>query len=590
MTAPPVRARFDDLRPRRRRSFQLEGPIETLQATSLDDVAEVVARADQAVRAGRWVAGWVTYEAAPAFERATTVRPPEGTALGELPFAWFAVFESRGPTDDAAPGTYRLGPWTPTVSAQQHSAAVAAIRHHIRNGETYQVNYTFRMESEFEGDAMALYRDLSGSQNTAYGAFIDTGRWVVASASPELFLEWRHGRITSKPMKGTTRRGIDLTDDEARRVWLEHSEKNRAENLMIVDMVRNDLGRVARTGTVRVPALFTTEKYDTVWQLTSTVVADPLPGTDLLDVFAAIFPCASITGAPKLATMRIIAELESDPRGVYCGAIGFGGPGTDGEPQWAFNVGIRTVLADRSTGRAWYGTGGGITYDSTPEDEYQEALLKAQVLARRSADFSLLETMRWDPVGGFRHFSRHLHRLADSAWYFDVPLDPAEVRAALERATRGHEAALRVRLLVDRTGWVAVDAEPAPLPPSQPLRLALDTVPVDPEDPFLRHKTSNRRVYDEARLRHPDADDVVLVNTNGEVTETTIANLAALIDGQWGTPPLASGCLPGIERAVALDDGRLVEHPILATDLAGAQALARLNALRGWEPAVLIRA
>ncbi len=590
MTSPGVGARFDDLRPRRRRSFQLDGLVEVFEATSLDEVGDVIARADRAVRAGRWVAGWVAYEAAPAFDPAMTVRDTDRTTLGELPLAWFGAFESRGPTDRTPPGTYRLGPWEPTVSADQHAAGVDAIRRHIRNGETYQVNYTFRLQSEFDGDAMALYRELSQSQNTAYGAFIDTGRWVVASASPELFLEWRHGRISSKPMKGTTGRGLDIADDEARRSWLEHSEKNRAENLMIVDMVRNDLGRVARTGSVKVPALFTTEKYDTVWQLTSTVVADPRPGTDLLAVFAALFPCASITGAPKVATMRIIADLESDPRGVYCGAIGFGGPGTDGEPQWAFNVGIRTVLADRHTGRAWYGTGGGVTYDSTPEDEYQEALLKAQVLARRSADFSLLETMRWDPVGGFRHLNRHLHRLSDSAWYFDVPLDPAEVRTALERATRGHEAALRVRLLVDRTGWVAVESEPAPPRPSRPIRLAIDTVPVDPEDPFLRHKTTNRRTYDEALRRHPDADDVVLCNTKGEATETAIANLAALIDGQWRTPPLASGCLAGVERAVALDQGRLVEQPVLVTELVGADAVVRLNALRGWEPAVLIGA
>jgi para-aminobenzoate synthetase / 4-amino-4-deoxychorismate lyase len=587
--APTVGARFDDLRPRQRRSFQLDGPLEVLEATSLDEVPGVITLADQAVRSGRWVAGWVAYEAAPAFDTALTVRPPDQTPLAELPLAWFAVFESRGPANDGtAPGSYRLGPWTPTVAAEQHAAAVSAIRGHIRNGETYQANYTFRMEGDFEGDAMALYRDLSRSQNTAYGAFIDTGRWVVASASPELFLEWRHGRISSKPMKGTTRRGIDITDDEARRIWLEQSEKNRAENLMIVDMVRNDLGRVARTGSVKVPALFTTEKYDTVWQLTSTVVAEPHPGTSLLDVFVAIFPCASITGAPKVATMRIIAQLEPDPRGVYCGAIGFGGPGTDGEPQWAFNVGIRTVLADRATGHAWYGTGGGITYDSTAEDEYMEALLKAQVLDRRSADFSLLETMRWDAVGGFRNLSRHLHRLSDSAWYFDVPLDPAEVRSALERATRGHQAALRVRLLVDRTGWVTVEAEPAPPSPTAPVRLAIDTVPVDPDDPFLRHKTTNRRIYDQARRRHPEADDVVLVNSRGEITETSIANIAVLIDGEWRTPPLDAGCLPGIERAMAIESGRLVERTVTLDELARAEAVARLNSPRGWERCVTV--
>jgi para-aminobenzoate synthetase / 4-amino-4-deoxychorismate lyase len=577
-------ARFDDLRPRHRRSFQLDGPRRTIAAHSLDDVGDVLASVDRLVREGNWVAGWVSYEAAPAFDAAMTVKAVDGSAFADLPLAWFAVYPTRRRADDTPGRDYRLGGWQPTISAAQHATGVDVIRHHIRHGRTYQVNHTFRMHADFDGDTLSLYHDLTRSQNTAYGAYIDAGRWVVASASPELFLEWKHGRIVSKPMKGTTRRGVDLTDDEARRSWLEHSEKNRAENLMIVDMVRNDLGRVARTGTVRVPALFTTEKYDTVWQLTSTVTGDPSPATTLPEVFAALFPCASITGAPKMSTMEIIADLEADPRGVYCGAIGFGGPGTDGEPQWAFNVGIRTVLVDRDTTTAWYGTGGGITYDSTAEDEYQEALLKARVLERRSADFSLLETMRWDPTGGFRHLSRHLHRLSDSAWYYDVPLDPAEVRTALDQATRGHETALRVRLLVDRTGWVTVESAPAPAP----IRLALDTVPVDPDDPFLRHKTTNRRIYDEARRRHPEADDVVMVNSRGEVTETTIANLAVLVDGEWRTPPLSSGCLPGVERAVAIEEGRVVVAAVSAEDLNRAEAVDRLNSLRGWEAAVLI--
>lgn len=580
-------ARFDDLRPRHRRSFQLEGPARIFSAATVDDVVDVLARVDRLVRAGNWVAGWVSYEAAPAFDTAMAVRDADGSAFADLPLAWFAVYPSRSRADVCPDLPYRLGDWNPTISAEQHAAGVDTIRHHIRQGRTYQVNHTFRMHAAFEGDTLTLYRDLTRAQNTAYGAYIDAGRWVVASASPELFIEWKHGRIVSKPMKGTARRGVDLADDEARRSWLEHSEKNRAENLMIVDMVRNDLGRVSRIGTVRVPALFTTEKYDTVWQLTSTVTGEPPPAATLPDVFAALFPCASITGAPKVSTMELIAELEPDPRGVYCGAIGFGGPGTDGEPQWAFNVGIRTVLVDRETSTAWYGTGGGITYDSTAEDEYEEALLKARVLERRSADFSLVETMRWDPVDGFRHLSRHLHRLSDSAWYYDVPLDPAEVRTALEQATRGHEIPLRVRLLVDRTGWVTVESEPAPDQPAGPVRLAIDTVPVDPDDPFIRHKTTNRRVYDEARRRHPGADDVVLVNDQGEVTETTIANLAVLVDGAWRTPPLSAGCLPGVERAVAVDESRVVVAPVTVDDLRRAEAIARLNSLRGWEPAVL---
>jgi para-aminobenzoate synthetase/4-amino-4-deoxychorismate lyase len=577
-----IRARFDDLRPRRRRSFQLTEPVGTIEATTTEQVVGAVAEAEAAVRSGLWVAGFVSYEAAPGFDPTLSVRSRRSD---DPPLAWFGLFRGRQPVADEPIGTHALGDWTPAVGAATHAEGVDRIRELIREGDTYQVNYTFPMRATFEGDPAGLYRALSNAQNTAYGAFIETGRFSVVSASPELFFEWRHDRITSKPMKGTARRGADLGDDETQRVWLEQSEKNRAENLMIVDMVRNDLGRIARVGTVHVPALFTTEKYDTVWQLTSTVSAQPRRDTGLADVFTALFPCASITGAPKKSTMEIISELEPSSRGVYCGAIGFGGPTPDGTAHWVFNVGIRTVVIDRELGTARYGTGGGITFDSTPDDEYQEALLKAKVLARRSSDFSLLETMRWDPSAGFRHLSGHLQRLSGSAWYFDVPLDPAEVRAALERATAGRDEPLRVRLLVSRSGWVTVEAEPAPNQPPARVRLAVDTERVDASDPFLAHKTTNRLIYDEARERHPNVDDVIMVNTRDEVTETTIANLAVLVDGEWCTPPRASGCLPGVERGLAIESGRVTERIVTLEALRRSDDLARLNSVRGWEPA-----
>jgi len=285
--------------------------------------------------------------------------------------------------------------------------------------------------------------------------------------------------------------------------------------------------------------------------------------------------------------MEIIAELESTPRGVYCGTVGFGGPGPAG-PEWAFNVAIRTVLIDREAGRAIYGTGGGITYDSTAGDEYAEAILKTRVLERRSADLKLVETMRWEPTSGFSELARHLSRLSDSAWYFDVPLDPAEVRAALDRATRGTDDSLKVRLLVDRTGWVTVETEVSDDPRRTPLDLAIDTVPVDPADPFLHHKTTNRSVYRSARDRFPDADDVIMINRSGFVTETTIGNLVVLIDGVWVTPPTEDGLLGGVRRASLIAAGDLVERSLSVDELQSAEAIARINAVRGWEPARII--
>lgn len=581
-----MRARFDDLRPQRRRSFQLDGLVEVVEAGAVDDVVEVLTTVEKHVREGRWVAGFVTYEAAPGFDPALKVIDPAGTPLEQLPLAWFSVWERRTPTLPLTSTRYELGSFVPEANESQHARGVAAIKNLIRRGQTYQVNHTFRMEATFRGDPASLYGDLVNSQSCGYGALIDTGRWAVVSASPELFFEWRHGVVRSQPMKGTAPRGKRLEDDEARRQLLETSEKDRAENLMIVDMVRNDLGRIARTGTVRVPALFTSEKYDTVWHLTSTVEAEPLPRTTLPQVFGALFPCASITGAPKVATVNIISQLESSPRGVYCGAVGFGGPDAGGEPQWAFNVAIRTALVDRQRKVAIYGTGGGVTYDSTPAGEYREALLKAAVLGRRGGSFELLETMRHTAQGGIFLLDRHLHRLAASARYFDIPLDLAEVRAALRAAVAGHSRSRRIRMRVGRDGTIYV--ETSELISDGPVTLAVDDVPVDPEEVFLYHKTTNRQVYEEAKKRHPEADDVILINTRGEVTETTLANLAVCLDGAWVTPPVSDGLLPGTYRAELVETGELAERTITLADLRKAREVARLNALRGWQTAELL--
>ena len=570
--------RFDDLRPRRRRSFALGRIERVLEAREVGEVVDVLAEVEREVARGRWVAGFVCYEAAPAFDPVMKVSGTES----QLPLAWFAVSPTRRPADPLRSGPYTLEPWESRLSKDEYHLSLDQIRNRIRAGDTYQVNFTFRLEAPFKGSAEAFYRDLVNAQACGYGALVDTGRWVVASASPELFFEWRHGRIVSKPMKGTRRRGLMLAADERERAELESSEKDRAENLMIVDMVRNDLGRISKVGTVKVPALFTTEKYDTVWQLTSTFEAEPVVGTSLTDVFEALFPCASITGAPKVSTMGIIERLEHDRRGVYCGAVGFGGPGAGGEAEWAFNVAIRTVVIDRAISLATYGTGGGITYDSTTAGEYNEALLKAEVLARRSASFDLIETIRWSAEGGFWLLDRHMDRLVDSARYFDIPLDPAEIRAALRAGVAGRSGPLRVRLAVGRAGTISV--ETGQLPASATVVAAVDSMPVDPSNVFLYHKTSNRTIYDEAAARSANADDVILVNPSGEVTETTMGNLAVEIDGIWSTPPIAAGLLPGSYRAELVAVGRLSERSITVTELKNASRLARVNALRGWEP------
>jgi para-aminobenzoate synthetase / 4-amino-4-deoxychorismate lyase len=365
--------------------------------------------------------------------------------------------------------------------------------------------------------------------------------------------------------------------------------KDRAENAMIVDLLRNDMGRVARTGSVTWSDVFDLERYETVWQLTSTVSADLESGTSLVDVFRALFPCGSVTGAPKVRTMSIIAELEDSPRGVYCGAVGFLAPLGAGEPAARFNVPIRTVVLDVESHTAEYGVGGGITWDSSAEAEYDETVAKASVLTARRPSFELFETLRHDPGGGFRHLERHVRRLRESSDYFGFAFDAAAVVDALERAaSRVPDRPARVRVSVDRKGRADAGAT-ALIESPEPVRLAIDrTHPVDRTDPMLFHKHTRREVYDSARARHPEADDVLLVNDRDEVTEATIANVATALDGRWVTPPLDAGLLPGIGREVALEEGWLVEAPIRVEDLARADAVELISDVRGRRPARLV--
>ena len=374
-------ARFDDLRADPPISFAMAGFERELVTRRVEDVPNLIAAAEEEARNGRFAAGFISYEAAPGFDPALTVRGPDEA----VPLAWFGVFERRidvdppAPTDEASP----QAEWTPSESRDRYDASIARIHRHIEAGDTYQVNYTLRLGAPAPGDADAFYSDLCLAQTASYCAAIRTDDIAVLSASPELFFEVGGDRITTRPMKGTIARGRTLDEDETAATRLASSRKDRAENAMIVDLIRNDLGRIAVPGSVTPTELFTTERYDTVWQMTSRIDAELRRGTDLLGVFRALFPSGSVTGAPKVRTMKLIAELEAAPRGVYTGAIGFVEPG-DGRPHSVFNVAIRTVVVDLRAGTAEYGVGGGITHDSSAEAEYEEALTKARVLAERS--------------------------------------------------------------------------------------------------------------------------------------------------------------------------------------------------------------
>jgi para-aminobenzoate synthetase / 4-amino-4-deoxychorismate lyase len=578
--------RFDDTRPGQARHLVFGEPVGVIAARDGAEVPDVIAAAAAHARSGRWVAGFVAYEAASGLDPSLATLPaPDG-----LPLVWFGVFDEPdrepGPPPDT---TFSFGPWRPDRSEAAHAAGVEAVRTRIAAGDTYQANLTLRLHAPFTGDPLAAYLRLVDNQRGAFGAYLDIGSHVVLSASPELFFGWDGDTVTVRPMKGTAPRGRWPAEDEARRTGLLASEKDRAENLMIVDLLRNDLGRIAGFGSVRVTSLVAAERYDTVWQLTSTVTARSRPDTTLSGLFRALFPSGSVTGAPKVRTMEIIRDLEATPRGVYCGAIGYvapspAGAGATGALRAEFSVAIRTVVVDRATGRAEYGTGGGITWDSTPGGEYAEAMLKAAVLTAHRPRFDLLETMRWEPGHGVLRAARHVARLERSAAYFGYPFDREEVTGALESVAG--DGPLRVRVTLDAAGALTVVTAPAPAP-EEPVRLAVDDVPVDPSDRFLFHKTTHRSVYEEAAARHPGAGDVVLVNGAGHATETTIGNLAVLLDGGWCTPPLTDGCLPGVLREELLETGTLVERSVAAARLGDAAGIAVISSLRGWRPAVL---
>ena len=565
-----------------------ENPLEIISISTLDEVIPALRRIEQLVNDNGWyAAGFISYEAAPAFDPAFATLAP-----GDLPLLWFGLYPAPHtsptiasptrvqPTSDDFPqkdGDFALETWMPSVTRAAYDAAIEQIREHIAGGETYQVNYTFRLRNQFTGSPWSFFTAMLKTQPVEYPAWIDTGRHVICCASPELFFALDGESVICRPMKGTARRGRTLAEDQAQAAALQASTKERAENVMIVDMLRNDLGRIARTGSVQVPALFQAERYRTLWQMTSTVTAQvSAPFTELM---AALFPCASITGAPKVRTMGIIATLENAPRGVYTGTIGFLAPGRRAQ----FNVAIRSAVIDHENNEVEYGVGSGVVWDSTAVNEYAESLLKAQTLTAPQPEFSLLETLRWTAPEGWFLRGRHLSRLRDSALYFGFPFDHSPIEARLDALAKTFNGPQRVRLLLQPEGSIKDEVFALSPGVAKPIRARLALGPVDDSDVFLFHKTTHRAVYENARAAQPDCDDVLLYNQRGELTEFTIGNLVVELDGAMFTPPVACGLLPGTLRADLLAQGIIQERIISQNDLAHCTRLFLVNSVRGWQ-------
>lgn len=563
------------------RSFHFVDAVEEITATTPAQIIPALQRIAAAAQSGLHAAGFVTYEAAPAGDPLFRVK-----AASELPLLWFGLFKKRRPIKAGEffrDGAFTLTNATASLNENAYCQAVEQIREHIAAGDTYQVNFTLRQRAQFAGDDLALYHQLCRNQRADYCAYLNLGRYRILSLSPELFFHWQHGQITTKPMKGTRPRGRYTAEDHDYAAQLQSSPKERAENLMIVDLLRNDLGRIAELGSVQTPQLFAVERYETVLQMTSTVTARPVPPTGFVEIWQALFPCGSVTGAPKIRTMEIIHALEDSPRQIYTGALGFLSPG----PEAVFNVAIRTLLLDTQTGRIELGLGSGITYDSSPAAEYKECLLKGNFIHQARPDFSLFETLRYENTAGYFLLNRHLARLVDSADYFGFKFDESAAAATLqEAAEKMTGGTFKLRLQLERDGAMHVWSQP--LTERKIARVALARAPVDSRDVFLFHKTTHREIYTTRRASRPEVDDVLLINEKGELTESTIANLAVRLEGKDYTPPVACGLLAGTLRAELLAQNRLSERVLYPEDLKKAEAIFLLNAVRGWMPVQFI--
>lgn len=576
---------LDDARDQGVAARLFRDPTDIRIAATPADVEPMLAVLDDWHAAGDFAAGFLSYEAGYALEpklaRVAARAEGERGAQGPLPLGWFGRFRNCRRIDAASVTQWlpdgagaAVGAPQPSISAGDYAAAIAAIHAHIVAGDIYQANLTFNATVAVHGHPLAIYARLRAHARAGYGGVVFTGSHWLLSLSPELFFALRGGQVIARPMKGTAARLADPAADRDAVEQLRSDPKQRAENLMIVDLLRNDLSRIAQPGSVAVPTLFRVETYPTIHQMVSDVTARIAIDQQPSAMIRALFPCGSITGAPKIRAMEIIAETEAAPRGAYTGSMGFIGP--DGEA--AFNVAIRTLALPDKALCATLGLGSGVVADSSADAEWRECLAKGEFVRVAQAQFDLLETMRFEPDDGIALLDRHLARLGASAHALGFAFDRHAVRNMLQHATFHRETAARVRLRLSRRGACAIAVEDLPPQPAEPVTVTLSPRGVDSHDIRLVHKTSDRSFYD-AALAASGAFETVLVDDAGRVTEGCFTSLFVERDGMLLTPPLSLGLLPGVLRAELIDTGRAREAVLHAADLSAGGYIG--NALRG---------
>ena len=568
-------------------------PREIVVARRAEDVAPALARIETLSREGHAMAGTIAYEAGLALEPRLSPLAARRSGAGG-PLVWFGAFAGWEEiaadavpawlAEQAGPAPASIGPLEPQLSTGGYLAAFASLREAIHAGDIYQANLTFPLAGSWRGDPLALYAALRPQAAAGYGGVVFDGSHWLLSLSPELFVALKDGSVTAKPMKGTRPRGRQAAEDAQLASDLAASIKDRAENLMIVDLMRNDISRVAVPGSVKVERAFAVESYPTVHQMTTTVRARLQPDLGALDLVRAIFPCGSITGAPKIRAMELIDAVERDARGPYCGAIGrIDPPGSDGTSDAAFNVAIRTLRLDPGTGRATMGVGSAIVADSDPLDEWRECVLKGGFVGRSAAaGFDLIEAMRFEPEIGIALLELHLERIGASARELGFRFDRHQVRNQIQALCFDLDAPAKLRLLLAHSGVTALETAPLAVGAlAEPAVCAALPLPVDAGDWRLRHKSSDRGFYEDARgvAERAGAVEALLVRDDGLLTEATRSNIFVSRDGLLVTPPLRLGLLPGVLRRSLLDSGRAVEGELRLDDLAAGFLLG--NSVRG---------
>jgi para-aminobenzoate synthetase/4-amino-4-deoxychorismate lyase len=574
-----IKVRFDDYLSKS--AYGFINPVEVLETYDLESVKSIFNKVQDYIDHDEfYIAGFISYEAATAFD--TSLQTQRSSS--SIPLVWLTVFEQVENLEFLTKNTETpILNWELNITEEEYLESFNYVQNQITQGNTYQVNLTSLYKSNDITDSFVLYRDLVFEQRGSYNSYVDTDKFSIISVSPELFFSLKDKNLTTKPMKGTIQRGRTLREDTRNYNLLNNSAKDKSENLMIVDLIRNDLGRIAKYGTVKTPDTFSVQRLKTLWQMTSEITCELNSEMGLFEIFQALFPCGSVTGAPKASTMKIIKDTEPEGRGLYCGAIGYIVP-KDSPMESRFSVAIRTVVLDKKTNSAYYGSGGAITFDSDMKSEFAELKAKSNILLPKNMPSGLFETMRFELSKGIIHLERHLKRLMYSLEYFGIDFKESAIRDSIDQYCCEMKETMRIRLDVDRYGKHKMNAQKFN-DTDEVRKVILHDEPIYSNNIFNFHKVADRSLFENIKRHWQSYNDVILYNERGHVTQSLMANVVVLLNDNWVTPPIECGLLPGIYREVLLERGDIIEGIITVEDFFTAEAIALINSLRGWKRA-----